>query len=409
MWQNRRGPIQLKYRTVSNLRGRQTVRKRDSMQIIFRGLMAVILALALPSFAATPSEFYLAMLQKGVTAYDAGRFEAAASPLRIAAFGFVDSIEHYELAQIYLTLTYDRLGDQDLARRAARSAVTAERIEARYGSLQLPAATRTAFETAARRLLAPAEFATFERRAATTTTPPPVTPNPQPARPTTPATTQPSQPATTTQPSTINTTRPTTQPQTAATQPQTSTAQPQTSTTQPSTQPQTPPRTTTSTPAPQTTPPAQKNGTTTTTPKPATTTEPKPTPAKPAPTQPAKPAINVPARFVAAEQALAGARLSEARTIYREILEQSSLQREDLLRLAEGFYRSRDFANALRTFERMGTLRRGEEPYRYYIAVAYYETGQYARAKQELTAVLPFIEITPDVARYRTKIEGAVN
>jgi hypothetical protein len=55
----------------------------------------------------------------------------------------------------------------------------------------------------------------------------------------------------------------------------------------------------------------------------------------------------------------------------------------------------------------VGTLARGEEPYRYYLAVALYETGQYARAKQELADVLPFIEITPDVARYRTKIEGA--
>ena len=78
-----------------------------------------------------------------------------------------------------------------------------------------------------------------------------------------------------------------------------------------------------------------------------------------------------------------------------------------LIRVAEGLYRSRDFAAALNAFARVGTLRRGEEPYRYYIAVAAYETGDYARAKKELAAALPYIEITPDVARYRTRIEGA--
>lgn len=371
------------------------------MQIIFRGMMAVILALALPSFAATPSEFYLAMLQKGIAAHDAGRFDAAASPLRIAAFGFVDSIQHYELAQIYLTLTYDRLGEVELARRAARSTVTAERIEARYASLQLPAATRSAFETVARRLLTPSDFATFEQRR-TTTAPPAAVQAPPPVQTTPPVQTQPAQ----TKPAT-----PTTQPQTSTTKP--ATTQPQTSNSTPA---QTAPKTTTTTttPAPQTAPPPK----TTTTTKPATTepkappVEVKPAPPKPAPTQtttPAKPAINVSARFAAAEQALTGARLAEARTIYRDLLDHATLQRDELLRLAEGFYRARDFAHALRAFEKLGTLRRGEEPYRYYIAVALYESGQYTRAKQELTAVLPFIEITPDVARYRTKIEGAVN
>lgn len=119
--------------------------------------------------------------------------------------------------------------------------------------------------------------------------------------------------------------------------------------------------------------------------------------------------MNAASRFAAAEHALNSAKLSEARAIYRELFSLTSLDRSQLLRLAEGFYRSRDFANSLRAFERLGSLRRGEEPYRYYIAVSLYETGQYARAKQELAAVLPYIEVTPDVARYRSKIEGAVN
>jgi tetratricopeptide (TPR) repeat protein len=80
-----------------------------------------------------------------------------------------------------------------------------------------------------------------------------------------------------------------------------------------------------------------------------------------------------------------------------------------LIRAAEGLYRARDFDGALTAFSKVGALRRGEEPYHYYLAVALYETGQYARAKAEMDAAAPFIEITPDVARYRSKIESAIN
>lgn len=113
-------------------------------------------------------------------------------------------------------------------------------------------------------------------------------------------------------------------------------------------------------------------------------------------------------RLVAAERALNAARLAEARTTYRELLAAGSLSRSTLLRVAEGLYRARDFAPALQAFRQLGPLSRGEEPYRYYIAVALYETGDYGRAKDELRAALPFIEVTPDVARYQAKIDGAV-
>ena len=95
--------------------------------------------------------------------------------------------------------------------------------------------------------------------------------------------------------------------------------------------------------------------------------------------------------------------------MYREVLAQPSLDRDTLLRIAEGLYRSRDFAAVLSAFKRVGTLQRGEEPYGYYIAVALYETGDYAGAKRTLSTALPFIEVTPDVARYQLKINGAIN
>ena len=77
------------------------------------------------------------------------------------------------------------------------------------------------------------------------------------------------------------------------------------------------------------------------------------------------------------------------------------------MRAAEGLYRARDFAGSLLAFSRVTPLREGEEPYRYYVAVALFETGQHARAQEELAAAIPFIELTPDVLEYRTRIENA--
>lgn len=354
-----------------------------------RGVAVLALVLtsalvALPVAGATASEFYLGMLQKGVTAYDAGRFAAAVGPLRIAAFGLIDSVPHYQTAQIYLALANDRLANEEPARDAAKRVVSAERVEARYAALSLPAAARSAFETVAKKVLTPADFAVLGNAKAnpnppratpaatnTTNTPPPASIKPEPA----PVKTTPQPQPVKTEPAPVKVDPPAPRPQT--TQPQTTTSQTTTSQT--------------------------------TTTKPATTTPPRPAPATTTTTTaPTRPPVNVPAQFTAGEQALTAARLADARTIYRELLDVTALQRGDLLRVAEGLYRARDFAHALRAFDRLGALRRGEEPYRYYIAVALYETGQYSRAKQELTAVLPFIEVTPDVARYRTKIEGAV-
>src|SRR5204862_71324 len=65
-------------------------------------------------------------------------------------------------------------------------------------------------------------------------------------------------------------------------------------------------------------------------------------------------------------------------------------------------------ATQRRAFERAAGFRKGEEPYHSYLAVSLYETGRYNAAKRELAAALPYIEVTPDIARYRIKIEGAI-
>lgn len=408
-------------------------------------LAAVLIGAVAPLSAATPHEFYGGLLRRGVSSYEAGRYSDASKQLRIAAFGLVEAIDQYETAQVYLAVTYDKMQEPDRAREAARRVVVAERVERKYAALQLPGAVRTAFDAISARLLAPSDLAalrgtgpitaptttaTLPQRSATsqpqTTTPPRRTtttpqtttpPAPKPAQPQQ----QPAKPAIAT-PTQRQTTNPeNTAPQTITPAPQPEKPKPVIPAPTPAPAPVRPPQTTT----PPVKPP--QAATTTTTPTPARTTPPtQATTGRGGPIEPAKPVVTTPApapapaaartltageiatRLSTAERALNGTNLSDARRAYRELLAAPNLERDALIRVAEGLYRSRDFASALTAFSRLGTLRRGEEPYRYYIAVALYETGDYTRAKKELASALPFIEITPDVARYRTRIEGSL-
>ena len=106
-----------------------------------------------------------------------------------------------------------------------------------------------------------------------------------------------------------------------------------------------------------------------------------------------------------ADTALEHNDLATARKIYDQVLAQPGLDHRTLVHLGEQSYRARDFATAARAFGRSG-FNSDEAPYRYYYAVALYETGQPAAAKRELAQALPYIELTPDVAAYRAKIEN---
>ena len=110
--------------------------------------------------------------------------------------------------------------------------------------------------------------------------------------------------------------------------------------------------------------------------------------------------------MASADQALNRNDLAGARKIYVQIAAQPGLDHATLIHLGEQSYRARDFATAARAFSRSG-FNTSEAPYRYYYAVALFETGQSAAAKRELSQALPYIEVTPDVAAYRTKIENA--
>lgn len=343
---------------------------------------AIVALVAVMGMAASPADFHVSLLNRGIADYNAGRDALAARELRIAAFGLMDSIQHYETAQIYLALVSMKLNNESAARASAEKVVAAEGVQRRYAALKLPAQVRTSFETLTGKLAGNEALSVLRGAApittrapqtftptSTTPTPTPVVPQPKPVPPPTPERA-------------------------------------------PEVQPIPPPvKTTTPTPAPvkTTPPPAVKTSTPTSTPTPT----PKPTPSKPAPVTPAPakiPAkINVQARLAAGDAALQRNALAEARPIYRELLEANGIDHATMLLIAEGLYRSRDFAGTVRAFERAGALNRGEEPYRYYLAVAMYETGDYRGAKRELAGALPYIEVTADVARYRAKIDGAID
>ncbi|MDP9192934.1 MAG: hypothetical protein M3P06_14630 [Acidobacteriota bacterium] len=407
--------------------------------------VAALLGTAAAASAATPGEFYQGLLRRGTASYEANRYTDAAKQLRIAAFGMVEAVDQYQLAQIYLTLTYDKLSDPDRAREAAGRVAVAERIERKYAGLPLPDGVRTAFETVAGKLLSPGESAMLLRGAEMSVPPQTTKSSPQTTKPATTVQAPPSTPRRTTappqtKPQTAQATEPrntipppqtsspeNTAPQTVSAVPQRETprttpatqpAKPQTTAAAPQSQPVKPPQTTTTAAAP----PAAKPAPAATTQRPAASPTTKveggettgrggpiepPRPAAAAPAPRALSASEVAAKLASAERGINSGNLNDARRAYRELLGAPALEHETLVRVAEGLYRSRDFSGALSAFNRVGTLRRGEEPYRYYIAVALYETGDLARAKKELAAALPFIEVTPDVARYRTRIEGA--
>jgi len=354
-------------------------------------VLVTLLGAAASAVAATPSDFYLNLLRRGVVAFDAEKYADASNHLRLAAFGLVDSVEHYQTAHIYLALTYDRLQAAEKARSSVRRVIAAERIERKYGALTIPAGVASSFDALARKLLTASEVAMLSR---TPTAKPPATetqkqPAPAPAQRTIPA------PAagTNNQGSQHNNTNTEKPPVIKAPE-----------TKQPAVEnlpAEKLPDKTVEKPAVEK-PPVEK-------PKPQPPPPPAPKPQTSAITVAPSPNQDIPTRLAAGERALNTSQLPEARRIYRGLLDAPGITRETLMRVAEGLYRSRDFDGALAAFAKVGALRRGEEPYHYYIAVAYYESGRYKEAKQSLAAALPYIEVTPDVARYREKIEGAID
>jgi tetratricopeptide (TPR) repeat protein len=106
--------------------------------------MALFIVFAtIPAFA---QSFYEARFQSGVIDFDRAAYARAVDELRIAAFGRVDDIPAYETAEIYLTVTNDKLDRVEDSRLAALKVTQAEQIKPSYATLVLPPDVRTAFE-----------------------------------------------------------------------------------------------------------------------------------------------------------------------------------------------------------------------------------------------------------------------
>jgi len=370
-------------------------------------MMSFVAAAAL---AADGSEFYENLYRRGVAHFNEGNYDAAQRELRIAAFGFIESIPRFETTTAYLVAAARRTKADDEARLSLQKLLNAEKVTRTYASLPLPADVRATVDEAARALLPRDQSAMLRAGgSAGVVAPQPMTTQPaprtetviitEPIAPPSPAP-QPTQPAPAPAPRTeaVVITEPIAPPSPA----------PQRTTTQPAPPPA--PRTETVVITEPIAPPSPTSQPTT---QPATrteTTEPIAAPSNSATSrpQPQPDTIDVPTQLRAGDAAIVRSDLAAARAAYGAALTANVLSHADALRLAEGLYRARDFRGVIAAFARAGSLARGEEPYRYYLAVAYYETGQYAAAKRELAAVLPFIEVTPDVARYQSRIAGAI-
>ena len=313
-------------------------------------LLAALVATS--ALAASGDEFYDRLFNRGMAQFNEGNYANAYSSLRVAAFGLLEDVRRFETAQIYMTVAATRQRNDGDARMAAQRVIAAERVERRYASLSLPDAVRKEFEDAARRLLTADQLGMLHGGAVARSQPQPQTTITIPPPVIVPA---PQQPAP----------KPAPQPKPVQPQPQPVRPQPQ--------------------------------------------PQPQPQVIQPAPAQPqmtTRPAGE--ASLADADRAVNSGDLATARTLYRAVLDSPQPSHASALRAAEGLYRSRDFAGAIRAFQKAGSIGAGEEQYHYYYAVALYENGRYSEAKRELQAALPFIEVTPDVQRYRVKIEGAI-
>ncbi len=274
--------------------------------------------------AAPAAGFYNRMLARGIADTQVGNFDSAVRELRIAAFGFVEAVDRFQLAHVYLAVASQRNFKAADARNSAVRVATAERLlTGTYGRLDLPADIRAEFEAIAKKSLTSAQMDTLRGKMV--------------------------------------------------------------------------PATVASAPGGAIATPADSSGAV---PQVAV---------KPLDELPLKKitAAEIPKRLKAAEAALAKNDLAGARKLFRTVLEAETIDHATGLTLAEGLYRSRDFEGALRAFARAGAIKKGEEYLRYYRAVSMFETGDYKNARLELAEALPHIEITPDVAQYRERIQSA--
>jgi tetratricopeptide (TPR) repeat protein len=334
-------------------------------------------------------EFYERLYARGMADFRTADYQLAYTELHKAAFGFVEEIEKFETAEVYAAIAANRLGHPGEARDALLRIAAAEDVQPHLRSMTIPDDLRAELLRAAAALLTKKEAAAFGiseemQDAAAKEHPrvdvptPSVKPNVAETAPRGAGDANAPDGAAEAQPAAASSTSP---PPPAG--------DPSPASALPSDHP------VSKDPPPAA--PREESGA-----QPGKQTI---APMVPPKQQPAKKTID--ARLDEAQQAIDNGDPDSARTIYNALLRDPQLPHAPAMRLAEGLYRVRDFAGALRAFRGVGAIGQDEERYHYYYAVALFETRHYRDACRELDLALPFIEVTEDVAGYREKIYRA--
>ncbi len=317
-------------------------------------------------------------------------YQLAFTELHKAAFGLVEEIEKFETAEVYAAIAANRLGHESETRDALLRIAAAEKVQPRLRSMTIPDDLRAELLRAAATLLTKKESVVFG------------------------ISEQMQDDAAKERPR-VEVPTPSVKPNVAETAPREAgdANAPDRNSRRPAPAPSSPPPANEHSPAasaPSTDHPVSKDPAPGS-PREGTSTQPSIgtlqtiAPMVPPKQQPAKKTID--ARLDEAQQAIDNGDPDSARSIYNALLREPQLSHAPALRLAEGLYRVRDFAGALRAFRGVGVIGPGEERYHYYYAVALFETRHYRDACLEIDLALPFIEVTEDVAGYREKIYRA--
>jgi len=105
-----------------------------------------------------------------------------------------------------------------------------------------------------------------------------------------------------------------------------------------------------------------------------------------------------------ARQFESSGRCDEAVEIYRMVGGTPGVERFVSLAAAHGLGVCLRYEDALKAYARVEPLKLGEEQHMFRAAVAFYETGNLAAAREYLKSALREIEVTPEVEKYRARI-----
>lgn len=321
-------------------------------------LLPLLFLAALPAVAAV-DPFYQSLLREGQAAYDRKDYAAASRDLRLACFGMLDEPRQLADCLVRLALAQDRLNDVERFRETFQRLIDVEERFKGYSLADLAPAQRAALE---QRLVARIPAATLAAAPA--------------FRSTLPVKPQPPASATKTPPASKGTGKPETRPAPPAS----------------------------GSGSPNSGGPAKPAGGSAAVPTPPSTNPPSAPPAAKPLTEAERGKLDQ-ARRLLAEQRTAR-ELREAYQLAREVADIHAELKEAQHLAAEGAYRISRWSDAAAYFRRGGDPGEDEPERLFYMAVAFYESGDAAGAAAALKRSLPNLKRTPYVDAYAKKILG---